>query len=46
MSPTFFFGTLELKRRSCQIQFPKSIVYSDVVLDVGQTKLKVEIFLS
>ena len=31
------FGCLELKWRSCEIPFPKSIVYSDVVLDkLGQ----------
>ena len=29
----FIFGCLELKRRFCEIPFPKSIVYTDVVLD-------------
>ena len=35
MPSTFIFGCLELKRRTCEIPFPKSIVYSDVVLDKG-----------
>ena len=30
---TLIFGCLELKKRSCQLPFPKSIVCSDVVLD-------------
>ena len=38
MPSTFIFGCLELKRRSCKIPFPKSIVYSDLVLDkLGQS---------
>ena len=37
MQYRFIFGCLELKKRSCEIPFPKNIVYSDVVLD----KLKI-----
>ena len=38
MQSTFILACLELKRRSCYIPFPKSIVYSDVVLEkVGQS---------
>ena len=33
MPSIFIFGRLELKKRSCEIPFLKSIVYSDVVLD-------------
>ena len=35
---TVIFGCLELKKRASKIQFPKSIIYSDVVLDkLGQS---------
>ena len=38
MPSKFIFGCLELKRRSCEIPSPKSIVYNDVVLDkLGQS---------
>ena len=30
---TFVFGRLEIKRRSCEIPFPKSVVYNDAVLN-------------
>ena len=44
MPSTFIFCWLELKWRSCDIPFPKSIVYSDVLLDkLGQVDL---VFLS
>ena len=33
MPPTFFFGCQQLKRKSCEIPFPKSVVYSDVLLE-------------
>ena len=37
MPSTFIFGCLELKRRSYEILFPKSIVCCDVVSDkLGQ----------
>ena len=32
MPSTFIFGCLKLKTRFCEIPFPKSIIYSDVVL--------------
>ena len=33
MPSMFIFGCPELKKRFCEIPFPKSIVYSDAVLD-------------
>ena len=37
MPSTFIFVCLKLKNRSCEFPFPKSIVYSDVVVDkLGQ----------
>ena len=33
MASTFIFGWLELKMTFCEIPFPKSIVYSAVVMD-------------
>ena len=33
MPSTFIFGCLELKRRSCEIPFSKTIVYSDALLE-------------
>ena len=33
MPSTFIFGCLDIKRRSCEIPFPKGIVYSDAVFD-------------
>ena len=39
MPSTLIFDCLEFKRRSCEIPFPKSIVYSVVVLDkLGQSQ--------
>ena len=32
MPSTFIFGSLKLKMRFCELLFPKSVVYSDVVL--------------
>ena len=33
MPSTFIFGSLKLKRRSCEIPLPKNVVCSDVVLE-------------
>ena len=33
MPSALIFGCLKLKMRFCEIPFPKSIIYSDVVLD-------------
>ena len=38
MPSMFIFRCLKLKRRSCKIPFPKSIVYNDVLLEkLGQS---------
>ena len=40
MPSTFIFGGLKLKVRFYEIPFPKSIVYSDVVLDKLRQRYK------
>ena len=38
MPSMFFSGCLELKKKSCEIPFPRSIVYNDVELEkLGQS---------